>query len=128
MTIETVVAKVWMEDDGIIRMHFKPTTQHGLQEAIDVVEAHNRLAEEVPRGVIADIRDVTTGADRSAREYYVSHESSRLKTGMAMLVSSPLQRMLGNIFFRINRPPYPSRMFADEQDAIHWLNTLSVDG
>jgi len=121
MTIETSVAKVWIEADGIIRLHFKPTQQHSLNEAIQVVEAHNRLASGVPRGVIADIRHVTGGADRSAREYYVSSESARLKTGMAMLVSSPMQRMLGNIFFRINKPPYPSRMFSNEEDAIHWL-------
>ena len=50
MTIETVVAKVWMEDDGIIRMHFKPTTQHGLQEAIDrkAGEAEEAADEAAP--------------------------------------------------------------------------------
>jgi hypothetical protein len=41
-----------------------------------------------------------------------------------MLVSSPMQRMVGNIFFKINRPPYPTRLFSQQTDALQWLREL----
>lgn len=122
--IELNVADVWREDDGVVWMRFKPCDSHTLEDAIAVVKAHNDLADEEQIPVIADIREVSVGADRQAREYYVSEESSRLKLGMAMLVKSPMQRMLGNVFFRINRPPYPSKMFSDESKALSWLGGL----
>ena len=124
--IELSVADVWGDEGGVIWMRFKPCEVHTLEDAIAVVKAHNTLAGETPAPVIADIREVSVGADRLAREYYVSEESSRLKIGMAMLVNSPLQRMLGNVFFRINRPPYPSKMFSDEGKALAWLDSLRV--
>ena len=124
MMIELDVCDVWLCDDGVIRMRFKPCDTHCLKDAIAVVEAHNTMAQGTRRPVIADIREITVGADRSAREYYVSEEASKFKIGMAMLAKSPLQRMLGNVFFRINRPPYPSKLFAAEAEAEAWLSGL----
>jgi hypothetical protein len=45
---------------------------------------------------------------------------------MAMVVGSPVQRMLGNIFLKISRPPYPSQLFADEGSALLWLKTFDA--
>ena len=122
--IETPVADLWMDQEGIVRIRFKPTTAHGSAEASGVVKAHNELAADVPCLVLADIQDVTVGANRAARQHYVSSESSKYKLGMAMLVQSPMQRMLGNIFLRINRPPYPTRLFSREQEALQWLREV----
>lgn len=126
-SIETQIASVSIDAEHIIHIRFKNNTAHGLAEAMEIVDAHNILADGVPRGVIADIRSVETGADRAARKYYVSEKSARYKLGMAMLVNSPTQRMLGNIFFLLNRPPYPSKMFLDEGEALNWLRNLPND-
>ena len=122
--IEIQVADLWIDTERIIHIRFKPTVKHGIEEARSVVEAHNQLASGTPRLVLADIQSVTVGADRAAREHYVSEESSKYKLGMAMLVASPMQRMLGNIFFKINRPPYPTRLFSREEEALQWLRDL----
>ena len=126
-SIETQIGSVRIDAEHIIHIRFKDNTHHGLAEAMEIVDAHNILADGVPRGVIADIRSVKTGADRAARKYYVSEKSARYKRGMAMLVNSPMQRMLGNIFFLLNRPPYPSKMFIDEGEALNWLRNLPHD-
>lgn len=91
-----------------------------------MVDAHNELAQGTRRPVLADMRQITTGADRKARQHYVSEESARYKSAMAMLVAAPLQRMLGNIFLRISRPPYPTRIFTDEAKAKAWLKQMAL--
>ena len=63
-------------------MRFKPCEVHTLEDAIAVVKAHNTLAGETPAPVIADIREVSVGADRLARGYV--RGIPRLKIGMAM--------------------------------------------
>jgi len=120
------IAKVFWEDDSqdVVVMEFLPTDIHGLPEAKKVVDAHHQLAAGKKTGVLADITRTTTGANRDAREYYVSEEASVMKKGMAMLVKSPLQRMLGNVFFRMNKPSYPSRLFTSRVKAIEWLRAL----
>jgi len=112
--------------DGIVEIVFKPCPVHGLEEAGALVTAHNELAQGVPRGVLADLTHITAPADRHAREHYVSEESARLKIGMAMITPSPFQRMLGNIFFRVNKPPYPCRMFQERGPALAWLRELEA--
>ena len=123
-SIETPVASLWIDEEKIIHIRFKATDQHGLEEARIVVSAHNQLASGKSCAVLADIQEVTVGADRAARVHYVSEESSKYKLGMAMLVNSPMQRMIGNIFFKLNRPPYPTRLFSQQTDALQWLREL----
>lgn len=126
-TIPTEIADVWIDPQRIVYICFKESERHGIEEAQEVVEAHNQLADGVPVCVLADIRAVKVGADRAARKYYVSPESSEFKSGMAMLVSSPMQRMLGNIFLKLNRPPYPTRLFSQEEEALKWLDQLNSE-
>jgi len=119
---------VWLDDQGVVRIVFKPCPDHGLDQARAIVSAHNELSGDRKRGVLADLTGITTAADREARNYYVTPEASRLKLGMAMITPSPFQRMLGNIFFRVNKPPYPCRMFQDEPGALVWLASLEQGG
>ena len=114
-----------MDSERIIHMRFKPTDKHVLDDAKQIVAAHNDLANGVACSVLADIREVKVEADRAARKYYVSDESARYKAGMAMLVNSPMQRMPSNTFFFINRPHYPTRMFTDSEDCMTWLKNLN---
>ena len=127
-TVSTRIADVWMGERRVVYIRFRPGEKHGINEAREVVDAHNALAAGASCPVLADLREVRVGADRAAREHYVSEESSRYKSGMAMLVDSPMQRMLGNIFFFINRPPYPTRMFSEQEEALTWLQALERVG
>jgi hypothetical protein len=121
------IADIWLDQEQITHMHFKPTVRHGIEEARQIVEAHNALVNGKKTPVLADLREITVGADRLARKYYVSEESSRYKLGMAMLVTSPVQRMLGNLFMKLNKPPYPTRLFKEEEEAMDWLRSLEEE-
>jgi len=118
------IGNAWLGTDGIVRIEFGPTDEHTLEDGHEVVEAHDRLADQtgstkVP--VLADIRNVKVWADAQARAYYVTEEAAARKAAMAMLTSSVMQKMLGKFFFRVNRPPYPAKLFTDEQAALDWL-------
>ena len=124
--IDTEIADIWIDANRIIHVDFRDSDLHGLPQAQSITEAHNQLAKGTPCPVLADIQSVRVGADRQARKHYVSAEASQMKTAMAMLVQSPMQRMLGNIFFKINRPPYPTRLFSEEEEAVNWLMEVST--
>jgi hypothetical protein len=124
-SISHPIADVWIDDEDIIWIVFNSTNAHTLDDAMQVVAAHNRLADDQPRAILADLRKINVGANRRARKYYVSEEASRLKLAMAMVTRSSIQRMAGNLFLKLSKPPYPTRIFASTPEAIVWLQTFS---
>jgi hypothetical protein len=37
------------------------------------------------------------------------------------VVSSPVSRVIGNVYLRLNRSSTPTRLFTGENDAVAWL-------
>ncbi len=118
------VADVLLEA-GVVRMKFKRVSHHNLEDAKQIVEAHNKLADGRKCPVLANLRGVKVGADKAARNHYVTTEAAKYKSAMAMVTESAFQRTLGALFLYLSRPPYPSKMFKNEVDALQWLETYS---
>jgi len=73
------------------------------------------------RPLLVRMADVAA-IDREARRYYSSIEGTGgYFRAIALLVGSPLSRVIGNFFIGLNRAPYPLRLFTDEADAVRWL-------
>ena len=119
--IEISVATLSIDENRVVHIVFKPTEKHDIEDAHQIVDSHNQLAQGKPCPVLADLRNIHVGADRPARKHYASETSAQFKTAMAMVVDSSLQRMFGNIFFLMNRPPYPTRIFNGMDEAAEWL-------
>ena len=62
---------------------------------------------------------------RDARMYYANERTASIQRATALLVDSPLTRVIANFFMGLNRPLSPSRMFTDQTQAIRWLQTFS---
>jgi hypothetical protein len=126
-TIELQVADVWMDVSGVVRIAFKPTDGHTIEDAQSVVLAHRQLTGIRKCPVLADIRRIKVGADKSARAHYAGEESTQLKTALAFVTKSKFQRTVGNIFHFMNRPPYPMKMFTSESEALRWLDNYKTE-
>ena len=69
--------------------------------------------------VLANIKGVKS-ITKEAREY-LAEEGTRLVKAGAIIIGSPLNKMLGNIFLTINNPKVPTKLFTDEKEAKEWL-------
>lgn len=119
-TIKTRTGAATLGDDGIVRFRCDPRAEIGSQDARDNVAACSRAAGGVPTPCIVDMRQLAV-LDHAARAYHASKECGRHYTHVALLVASPLSRMIGSFLLGLNRPDYPLRMFSDEQRAVGWL-------
>ena len=118
--IETRTAKVWLGDDGIIRLVSLGVSSEGVTIARENWEAINQVSQGKIRPVFADIRNVkTVGAEE--RRFYARVETKDLFSAVAMLVDSPLSRVIGSFFLGLNRLPIPIRLFTSEEHALEWL-------
>ena len=67
------------------------------------------------------MRTVSGQLDRAAREYYAGPEYAAVVDATALLVGSPVGRMIGTFVLRLARPVAPIRVFTSEPEALAWL-------
>ncbi|WP_347159081.1 hypothetical protein [Pontibacter chitinilyticus] len=57
---------------------------------------------------------------KEARDY-MANEGNDLVLASAILVASPMLRMMANFFIMVNKPKNPTRMFTSKESAVAWL-------
>ncbi len=90
-----------------------------LDVAKQAVEARLRFCEGSSHPALIDMRKIKS-VTKEAREYLAREGAEGIRAG-ALLIGSPLTRMLGNIFLQINKPEVPTRLFTSEESAKQWL-------
>jgi hypothetical protein len=48
-----------------------------------------------------------------------------LVSAVALVVATPLSRMMGNFFLTVSKPMAPTRLFDDEASALAWLQEFA---
>lgn len=113
----------WDEREGLVRATMKEGAVFELADAKEAVDVTYEVARRTRSRVLVDMRGVRSQT-RAAREHFASAETATRISAVALLVSSPLSRMIANFFLRIASLRIPTRMFDDEASAIAWLRTL----
>ena len=85
------------------------------QDALDLVT--ELIGDKEHVRILTDIR----GIQRTTAEVR-RLPSHRATSHLALLVSGPVSRMLGNAYMGIVKPTHPTRLFSDEANALRWLN------
>lgn len=117
--IITRTATVRLDAKGFVRVVVTPMAEQHLADAIENVEAVRRLSAESPLPVLVDMRRVKS-IDNSAHEQYRNGHTPAPRV-MALLVASPLSRIIANYFITMFEGPIPTRVFTDEDDALGWI-------
>jgi hypothetical protein len=116
--IETPHIKLWIED-GILYSRYANNCTMDIEIAKDCVEKRLTLSQGISYPALVDMRGLQS-VTKEAREY-MAREGAALITAAALITGSELNRMLGNIFLRINRPKVPLKLFTNEKEAKDWL-------
>ena len=119
--ITTPTTRHWLRDDGLLQSQALPGAGQSLADARGSVAAYAALCGGRRRPLLVDLRAAGRPMDRAAREYYAGPELAAVVSAAALLVSSPVGRVIGTFFLRIARPATPIRLFTDEQEALAWL-------
>ena len=118
--IETRNHKVWREDNGIVRVLPAAGTETTLDEAKGALAAQSKVGGDKSRPTLADIRKLK-GITREAREYLSGKDAQETMSALAILIGSPVSRVIGNFFLGLNKPSFPTRLFTSEEEAVKWL-------
>jgi hypothetical protein len=119
--ISTRTTRQWMGEDGILRVICLPGVTMGLDDAIENVNAcpGELLRSETPP-VLIDLRRIRS-LTREAREFFAGPRNKRI-CAAAMVIDSPLSRVIGNFFIGLSRMQVDHRLFTSYNDAVEWLS------
>jgi len=118
-------AKIWLDEDGIVRIKY-PDNFHITMEVMEsVFEQHLQITTD-KRPILADCESVAS-VDYDAQQFVSNDEPAALTSALAVVVKSAFTRAMGEMFMMFHKPPYPTRMFQNKEDALEWLKTFLTD-
>ena len=111
-------SKIWIEN-GIMNVSFKiPSVDAASAKFIAATRI--RYCNEKSYPTVIDIREVKS-VTKEARETLAVDEGIKFVSACAMLINSPVSKIIGNFFLTINKPSLPNRIFTDREEALKWL-------
>jgi hypothetical protein len=110
--------RIWLRPDGIVQLVWNPRTTVLLEDVTAALEAMTQLTRGRRSPLLVDARD-TGPLDRPTRAELTRR--SDLQAAVALIVGTPLTRVMANFFLSVNKPVFPTRMFDDEASAVAWL-------
>ena len=93
------------------------------------IDAQEGVRDGLKRAKIRVLVDMTaiTEISKEARDYFANERTASIQRATALLIGSPVSRVIGNFFMGLNKPISPTRLFTDPHKAIQRLQTFSDD-
>ncbi len=118
--------EVWLDGNGIVRIRYPQNFNLTLQVMQEVNRQHRQLTTE-KRPVLVYAESVAS-AEYEAQQFASTQQAIELTTCLAIIVRSFFTRAMAELFMKFHKPPYPTRIFNDEQAALAWLEDCAGDG
>jgi hypothetical protein len=118
---ETSLSTMWFDNEGIFYSVTKKNAalnKKNLQETFDYI--HSKAGDKKVCW-IGDVTD-TPPPEKEARDYAAEITPKMIKA-LALLTNSSLSKMIAEIFMLVKKPPYPTRMFTSEAEALIWIRS-----
>jgi hypothetical protein len=115
----------WLAEP-VLGIYIKGPCSIGTEDTDEIFKAFDQLGVVTPTALVADIRTLR-GVSLGVRTQMSSERAGRYLSRVALVADSPLTRTIGNFFMRLNRPPFPVRIFDAEAEALRWLSSPPGD-
>jgi hypothetical protein len=122
-SIITRTAKIWLGKDGIVHLQPHARREQSLRDAIENVAAVAQVAEGTALPLLIHFQEAAPQTPE-CRSYYMSREACRTVSAVAVVTSSMLGRVIGNLMIGMNKTASPFKLFDTESSAAKWLNEV----
>jgi hypothetical protein len=117
--LENPIFTLWIGEDGILCFISKKHPAQTIEDSKRLFADINKISGGQKKCMLMDLTNFHLPT-RESREYGAI-EIPKMAIAIAFLSRSVLGAMVANIFFKLKRQPYPTKMFVDENEAREWL-------
>lgn len=116
-------ATVELREDGIMHVHIKETDTFEMDNSTEVFKVRERIADGKRSPIIYTCTQFVIPS-KEVREFVASEERSELVLADAFVVNSLPQKLMANLFIKINKPVRPTKVFNNFEAACDWAKTF----
>lgn len=116
---------MWIQDQTLFCI-YAPFLEINLDIAKAWVQSRDKFTKGKCFPLLLDISNLKF-ITREAREFLASKEGNKNIIAGAYIASTRNEKFLWEMFLKINRPPIPSKIFVEKQEALEWLKE-SING
>ena len=123
---DTRMARIWVEAEKVVFIDTKPAAEFDVADIKELQEISLKLAGGCDYVICADINNIKS-VTKEARDFSgdkMGDHKSLL--AVALIMGSPISRVIGNLFMGLNKPIYPTKLFNDKEKAYKWLKGFFV--
>ena len=126
--IEWPSATMWFDEDGVLYSIPKPNAPQpkSKEEALVEMEKFRKLLGYKKTCMIS-ISESTAPPPKKEDREWIGRELDSIIKALAIISTSPLSRMVANLFFGLKPPAYPVKFFSNQQDAKEWIKQYLND-
>jgi hypothetical protein len=121
---ETNTSRYELRADGVIVQRVLGTATQTLADARKNTAAFAALTAGGKHPLVVDMR-TNFALEPGVREHYASPEAVAWCSAIALLIRSTAGRVIGNFFLALQSPSVPTRLFADEAEALTWVRRIA---
>ncbi|MEO6304753.1 MAG: hypothetical protein ABIP51_16450 [Bacteroidia bacterium] len=111
---------IFLRKDGIMQLQFKEGFSGDVKDARNMIDTFRQLKTTEKVLALVIYKDDNTFT-KETREYIASDEVSKVVQADALVIKGLALTIIGNGYLRINKPKRPTRLFANKENAIKWL-------
>jgi hypothetical protein len=118
---ETNKIKFKIGMDNILFTECLPGTVMTLEDGKESTRISAELVNHQPKPLLCDLTNVVK-MTQDCRRHFAGAEHAATFSLAALIVTSPISKVIGNFFLGLNKPVKPTRLFTTREDGLKWLH------
>jgi hypothetical protein len=116
---------MWIDKDGIVFSTpvENPPESSTNEEILEDMKKFRELTGNKKVCIIIESAPSSKNPPREQRDL-IERELNSVVLALAVISTSPLSKMLANIFFSLKPPKYPVKMFTSVTEATEWIKSV----
>src|SRR4051812_11424315 len=121
--ITTKTAQIFLLKPGLVKMVMKEDAVLELEDMIENHTAENAVSENQPHAILIDTR-LNSMSNDEARKFSSGLVPAQYRIASAILFKGLAGRIGANSLVKNYQPKVPTQTFADEAEALRWLDEM----
>ena len=121
-TYELSSSVIWIDENGILFSNPKPGVPPVLtmEEIMKEMQLFKSVTNNKKVCIVAETNSKSPPPPKDQRDF-IAEQINSITKAFAIVTTSPVSRMIANLFFGLKPPPYPMKMFSNKEEAVEWI-------
>lgn len=112
---------IWkLSEDDILFTDCFLNTEMTLEDGKESTRISAEMVKYEPKPLLCNLTNVVK-MSKECRRHSAGPEHAKTFSKTALIVSSPVSRLIGNFFLGLNKPHKPTRIFNSAEEGLKWL-------